>query len=130
MTLGAEGEVLDQRRAKVGAGAVGRPVGRGVNRQGVVAVDRAEDRAAVRIYRSLRGIVDGLSKTLPFMFGGPAGLPLLLATALGWGDRNWTPADIRRLIRDEVEGYGDVSEEELAGGGLMKKGLFVSTGAL
>ena len=55
---------------------------------------------------------------------------LLLATALGWGDRNWTPADIRRLIRDEVEGYGDVSEEELAGGGLMKKGLFVSTGAL
>jgi NADH-quinone oxidoreductase subunit G len=55
---------------------------------------------------------------------------LMLATALGWGDRNWTPADIRALIRSEVEGYGDVTEEELAGGGLMKKGLFVSTGAL
>jgi NADH dehydrogenase/NADH:ubiquinone oxidoreductase subunit G len=57
-------------------------------------------------------------------------LLLMLATALGWGDRNWTPADIRALIRNEVEGYGDVTEEELAGGGLMKKGLFVSTGAL
>ncbi|MDQ5872032.1 MAG: molybdopterin-dependent oxidoreductase, partial [Acidobacteriota bacterium] len=55
---------------------------------------------------------------------------LLLAAALGWGDRSWTPADIRALIREEVEGYGDVTEEELAGGGLMRKGLFVSTGAL
>ncbi|HEX9150149.1 MAG TPA: molybdopterin-dependent oxidoreductase, partial [Thermoanaerobaculia bacterium] len=55
---------------------------------------------------------------------------LMLATALGWGDRNWTPADVRALIRSEIEGYGDVTEEELAGGGLMKKGLFVSTGAL
>jgi NADH-quinone oxidoreductase subunit G len=57
-------------------------------------------------------------------------LLLMLATALGWGDRNWTPADIRALIRSEIEGYGDVTEAELAGGGLMKKGLFVSTGAL
>ena len=57
-------------------------------------------------------------------------LLLMLAAALGWGDRNWTPSDIRALIRREVEGYGDVTEEELAGGGLMKKGLFVSTGAL
>ncbi len=57
-------------------------------------------------------------------------LLLALAVQLGWGDRNWTPADIRARIREEVEGYGDVSEEELAGGGLMKKGLFVSTGAL
>ncbi|HEV8232773.1 MAG TPA: 2Fe-2S iron-sulfur cluster-binding protein [Thermoanaerobaculia bacterium] len=57
-------------------------------------------------------------------------LLLMLAAALGWGDRNWTPTDIRGLIRGEVEGYGDVTEEELAGGGLMKKGLFVSTGAI
>jgi NADH-quinone oxidoreductase subunit G len=57
-------------------------------------------------------------------------LILMLSVALGWGDRNWTPADIRGLIRSEVEGYGEVNEEELAGGGLMKKGLFVSTGAL
>jgi hypothetical protein len=54
----------------------------------------------------------------------------MLAVALGWGDRNWTPADIRALIREEIEGYGDVTEQELAGGVLMKKGLFVSTGAL
>jgi len=57
-------------------------------------------------------------------------LILMLSVALGWGDRNWTPADIRELIRGEVEGYGELNEEELAGGGLMKKGLFVSTGAL
>jgi NADH-quinone oxidoreductase subunit G len=57
-------------------------------------------------------------------------LLLMLAATLGWGDRNWTPTDVRALIRKEVEGYGDVTEEELAGGGLMKKGLFVSTGAL
>ena len=57
-------------------------------------------------------------------------LLLMLAVSLGWGDRNWTPADIRALIRREVEGYGDVTEAELAGGGLMKKGLFVSTGAV
>jgi hypothetical protein len=54
----------------------------------------------------------------------------MLAATLGWGDRNWTPSDVRALIRKEVEGYGDVTEAELAGGGLMKKGLFVSTGAL
>jgi NADH-quinone oxidoreductase subunit G len=57
-------------------------------------------------------------------------LLLMLCAALGWGDRNWTPAEIRALIRDEIEGYGDVTEQELAGGGLMKKGLFVSTGGL
>jgi NADH-quinone oxidoreductase subunit G len=57
-------------------------------------------------------------------------LILMLSVALGWGDRDWIPADIRGLIRAEVEGYGDVTEEELAGGGLMKKGLFVSTGGL
>ena len=57
-------------------------------------------------------------------------LLLLLAVALGWGDRNWTPADLRAQIRAEVEGYDAVTEEEMAGGGLLKKGLFVSTGAL
>ena len=57
-------------------------------------------------------------------------LLLLLAVALGWGDRNWTPADLRQAIRAEVEGYDAISEEEMAGGGLLKKGLFVSTGAL
>jgi len=57
-------------------------------------------------------------------------LLLLLAAALGYGDRNWTPADVRARIRREVEGYDEVTEEELAGGGLMKKGLFVSAGAL
>jgi NADH dehydrogenase/NADH:ubiquinone oxidoreductase subunit G len=55
---------------------------------------------------------------------------LLLAVALGWGDRAWTPADIRRLIREEVEGYGEIAEKELTGGVLMRKGLFVPTGAL
>ncbi|HKA37658.1 MAG TPA: molybdopterin-dependent oxidoreductase, partial [Thermoanaerobaculia bacterium] len=57
-------------------------------------------------------------------------LLLLLAVALGWGDRNWTPLDLRRQIQGEVSGYGDVTEEELAGGILMKKGTFVSVGAI
>ena len=57
-------------------------------------------------------------------------LLLLLAVALGWGDRNWTPLDLRRQIQAEVEGYDDVTEEELAGGILMKKGTFVSVGAI
>jgi NADH-quinone oxidoreductase subunit G len=57
-------------------------------------------------------------------------LLLLLAVALGWGDRNWTPADLRRQIQAEVEGYGDVTEEELKGGILMKKGTFVPVGGL
>ena len=57
-------------------------------------------------------------------------LILLLAEALRYGNRDWKPADVRRMIQAEVEGYGEVTEKELAGGGLMKKGLFVSTGAL
>ena len=57
-------------------------------------------------------------------------LLLLLAVALGWGDRNWNPTDLRAQIRGEVEGYDHITEEEMAGGGLLKKGLFVSTGAL
>jgi NADH-quinone oxidoreductase subunit G len=55
---------------------------------------------------------------------------LLLANLLGYGDPNWKPEDLRRQIQAEVEGYGDLTEAELQGGGLMKKGLFVSTGAL
>src|SRR5262249_53540183 len=55
---------------------------------------------------------------------------LMLATALGYGDPAWLPEDIRRLIQAEVEGYGELTEGELEGGGLMKKGLFVATGAL
>jgi NADH-quinone oxidoreductase subunit G len=57
-------------------------------------------------------------------------LLLLAGVALGWGDRNWTPLDLRRQIQAEVEGYDDVTEEELAGGILMKKGTFVSVGAI
>ena len=57
-------------------------------------------------------------------------LYLLLAEALGYGDRDWKPSDLRRMIQGEVDGYAEVTEAELAGGGLMKKGLFVSTGAL
>jgi predicted molibdopterin-dependent oxidoreductase YjgC len=60
----------------------------------------------------------------------PWELFLLLAEALGYGDRNWKPDDLRSMIRREVEGYAEVTEAELAGGGLMKRGLFVSTGAL
>ncbi len=55
---------------------------------------------------------------------------LQLSVALGWGDRNWTPADIRRAIQAEVDGYAEVTEAELDGGILMKKGTFVSVGAL
>jgi hypothetical protein len=55
-------------------------------------------------------------------------LLLLLAVALGWGDRNWTPSDIRALIQQEVEGYADVTEEELRGGILLKKGMFLRAG--
>ncbi len=51
-------------------------------------------------------------------------LLLLLANRLGYGDRSWTPEDLRLQIQAEVEGYGDVSEAELEGGAVTKKGLF------
>ena len=57
-------------------------------------------------------------------------LLLQLAALLGFGDRNWTPSDIRRQIQAEVEGYRDVTEKELEGGILMKKGDFVPVGGL
>jgi chlorobactene glucosyltransferase len=43
---------------------------------------RAEDRVAVRMYRDLRSICDGLAKSLAFTFSGWAGPPLAAATAL------------------------------------------------
>jgi NADH-quinone oxidoreductase subunit G len=57
-------------------------------------------------------------------------LLLLLAEALGYGNRDWKPADVRALIQAEVEGYDEVTEAELEGGVVMKKGLFVPVGAL
>jgi NADH-quinone oxidoreductase subunit G len=57
-------------------------------------------------------------------------LLLLLSVLLGFGDRNWTPTDIRRQIQSEVEGYGELTEKELEGGILMKKGDFVPVGGL
>jgi NADH-quinone oxidoreductase subunit G len=55
---------------------------------------------------------------------------LMLAVALGWGDRNWTPADLLEQIAAEVEGYGGIraDESELEGGTLLKKGDFAWAG--
>jgi NADH-quinone oxidoreductase subunit G len=55
-------------------------------------------------------------------------LLLLLANALGWGVRSWTPSDILREIAREVEGYGGIREAELEGGALLKKGDFAWAG--
>jgi NADH-quinone oxidoreductase subunit G len=55
---------------------------------------------------------------------------LLLALALGFGDRSWTPHDLLRQIAAEVPGYADVKEEELEGGRLLKKGDFAWAGRL
>ena len=55
---------------------------------------------------------------------------LMLATALGYGDRNWTPSDLLRSISGEVEGYGAVKGQELEGGTLLKKGDFAWAGTL
>jgi NADH-quinone oxidoreductase subunit G len=57
-------------------------------------------------------------------------LLLLLGLALGWGDRSWTPQDLLRQIAREVEGYADVTADELEGGVLIKKGDFVWAGPL
>ncbi len=57
-------------------------------------------------------------------------LLLMLATTLGWGNPNWTPADVRAQIAAEVEAYGHVREEELEGGSLLKKGDFAWAGTL
>ena len=55
---------------------------------------------------------------------------LMLATALGYGDRNWTPSDLLHRIASEVAGYGAVEEQELEGGALLKKGDFAWAGTL
>jgi hypothetical protein len=54
----------------------------------------------------------------------------MLAVALGWGDRNWTPADLLEQIAAEVEGYGGIraGDGELEGGALLKKGDFAWAG--
>jgi predicted molibdopterin-dependent oxidoreductase YjgC len=57
-------------------------------------------------------------------------LLLLLAVALGWGDRAWTPSDLLRQIANEIAAYRDVKEAELAGGFLLKKGDFPWKGRL
>ncbi len=53
---------------------------------------------------------------------------LLLALALGFGDRSWTPSDLLKQIAAEVPDYGDIKEEELEGGRLLKKGDFAWAG--
>jgi NADH-quinone oxidoreductase subunit G len=57
-------------------------------------------------------------------------LLLLLAVALGYGDRNWTPADLLRQIAAELEAYRHIQDSELEGGQLLKKGDFVWQGRL
>ena len=57
-------------------------------------------------------------------------LLLLLSIALGRGDRSWTPSSILRQIAGEVTAYGRVSEKELEGGVLLKKGDFPWNGKL
>jgi NADH-quinone oxidoreductase subunit G len=56
-------------------------------------------------------------------------LLLLLANALGYGDRSWTPSDLRAQIAAEVKGYAGASEPGIEGGLLLKKGDFLWKGA-
>ncbi|HEY7863517.1 MAG TPA: 2Fe-2S iron-sulfur cluster-binding protein [Thermoanaerobaculia bacterium] len=56
-------------------------------------------------------------------------LILLLACELGWGERAWTPAEVRERIRAEVPTWASVTEESLRGGPLLKKGDFLVRGA-
>ncbi|MEX1244939.1 MAG: 2Fe-2S iron-sulfur cluster-binding protein [Thermoanaerobaculia bacterium] len=57
-------------------------------------------------------------------------LLLLLGVALGYGDRNWTPADLLGQIAREIESYRSVKDSELEGGLLLKKGDFAWPGPL
>jgi NADH-quinone oxidoreductase subunit G len=57
-------------------------------------------------------------------------LLLLLSIALGRGDRSWTPSELLRQIAAEIPAYGNVTEKELAGGILLKKGDFPWKGRL
>jgi NADH-quinone oxidoreductase subunit G len=56
-------------------------------------------------------------------------LLLQLTNALGFGDRNWTPSDLLARIAVEVQGYGQIGDSALTGGGLLKKGDFIWKGA-
>ena len=56
-------------------------------------------------------------------------LLLLLANALGYGDRTCTPDDLRAQIAAEIPAYADVKESEIEGGALLKKGDFAWQGA-
>jgi NADH-quinone oxidoreductase subunit G len=55
---------------------------------------------------------------------------LLLAMRFGYGERFWTPHELLQKIAQEVDGYADLDFRELAGGSLMKKGLFARQGAV
>jgi NADH-quinone oxidoreductase subunit G len=55
---------------------------------------------------------------------------LQLALAFGFGDCDWTPAAILERIGAENSEYANLDFDELAGGSLMKKGLFVARGGL
>jgi NADH-quinone oxidoreductase subunit G len=57
-------------------------------------------------------------------------LMLQLATALHYGDRNWTPGDLLAQIAREVPGYEGVDETDIEGGALLKKGDFAWVGTL
>jgi NADH-quinone oxidoreductase subunit G len=57
-------------------------------------------------------------------------LLLQLAVALGYGDRNWTPADLLAAIAAEVPAYAGVDRQDLEGGRLLKKGDFAWNGTL
>ncbi len=57
-------------------------------------------------------------------------LLLQLACSLGWGDRNWTPADLLAAIAKEVPGYAGIEARDLEGGRLLKKGDFAWAGTL
>jgi len=57
-------------------------------------------------------------------------LLLLLALELGWGDRNWTPADLLAAIAKEIPPYADIDPKDLEGGRLLKKGDFAWNGTL
>ncbi len=55
---------------------------------------------------------------------------LQLGLRLGFGDPAWNPGTIFAKIAGEVPGYGEIDPGELAGGSVMKKGLFVKTGGV
>ena len=57
-------------------------------------------------------------------------LLLQLSTELGFGDRNWTPADLLAAIAKEIPAYAGIDPKDLEGGRLLKKGDFAWHGTL